>query len=310
MRSRRQGGRIDVRIGPVVGRVVGVSGDGWCWRTLWEPPSDIRRNSCVGHFIEWAETRFDRRFENYDQLWQWSVRDALVFWGALAEYFQIAFHDAPSEVLAGSGIADARWFPGGTLNYAEELLSRMDEGAQIVTLSDTRGRIELSRNELRGQVEALAHALRERGIGRGDRVAGYLPDILEAIVAFLAAASIGAIWSLIPPEFGSWAAVARLQQFRPDVLFTVDGYRYGEKTFDRRRVVAEISDGLKTLKLVVSVPYLSQEIPEGTTPWSVMIGAPHDPDYAYVPFEHPLYVLYSSGTTGRPRPSCTVTAEW
>lgn len=278
--------------------------------TLWTPPEDIERRSCIGEFLGWARERFQRRFADYDELWQWSVGEPTAFWGALIDFFEIGFHDAATSVLSGDGVADVDWFPGATLNYAEQLLTRMDDGATIVALWDTRDRVVLSRDDVRHRVASVAAALRERGVGPGDRVAGYLPNIPEAIIAFLATASVGAVWSLIPPEFGARAAVSRLSQFRPDVLFCVDGYCYGEREFDRRGEVDEIRGALASLRLTVSEPYLFEESAAGALSWDDMITVEASERFEHVPFEHPLYVLYSSGTTGPLRPSCTGMGAW
>ena len=269
--------------------------------TLWQPPHDARTSTVMGQFWTRVEAKFQREFADYDALWQWSITETSDFWGAVAEYFEVTFHDAPTNILSGDEMPDTKWFEGGTLNYAQQLLSRLSADSQIIAMSDTRERIEMSGVDLRTQVAAVAHGLRERGLGEGDRVAAYMPNIPETIIAFLAAASIGATWSLVPPEFGSRAAIARLEQFHPDVLFTVDGYRYGERVFDKRPEVSEIRSGLKELKLTVSVPYLYDEVLEGATSWTEIASVEADEDYAFVSFDHPLYVLYSSGTTGPPK---------
>jgi len=193
--------------------------------------------------------------------------------GAVAEYFDVTFHDAPTNVLSGDEIIDAKWFEAGTLNYAQQLLSRLDGVLKSSRCQTLRRSHRTVRRRPRSQVASVAFGFREHGLGEGGRVAAYMPNIPETIVAFLAAASIGATWSLVPPEFGSRAAIARLEQFHPDVLFTVDGYRYGDRIFDKRQEVTEIRAGLKELKLTVSVPYLYAEVLEGAVAWSEIASA-------------------------------------
>jgi acetoacetyl-CoA synthetase len=199
----------------------------------------------------------------------------------------------------------ARWFPGVALNYAAHALRSEPDGPAIVARSQSRGRAEVSIVDLRDQVARCRAGLARLGVGRGDRVAAYLPNIPETVVAFLAAASLGAIWSSCAPEFGTRSVVDRLRQIEPSVLLVVDGYRYGAKSIDRADEVAAIRAALPSLRATVTVPYLADD-PEaarhkGSTLWDELLSEPAELAFEDVPFDHPLYVLYSSGTTGLPK---------
>ena len=230
-------------------------------------------------------------FEDYDALWKWSVTDLEGFWAGVWDWFGVL--GRYDRVLSSRDLPGARWFEGATLNYAEHVL-RGDGG--IIGRSQTRGRVELTADELRRQVAACRAGLQRLGVGVGDRVVGYLPNIPETIVAFLATASLGAIWSSAAPEFGPQAVIDRFGQIEPKVLFVVDGYVYDDKLIDRSAEAAAIAAALPTVEHVVTVPYLS---PEGN--WAELLAEPGPLEFARVPADHPLHVLYSSGTTGLPK---------
>ncbi len=289
---------------------------------LWQPSAQEIADTNLARYEAWlAETR-GLRFADYAALWEWSVNDLGAFWGSLAEFFEVRFHDRPETVLADARMPDTKWFPGATLNYAEHAL-RSNNGSgtnQPAVIFQTEpgddGRTPwrqrtLSRAELTREVAALASALRRMGVKRGDRVVGYLPNIPHTLVAFLAAASLGAIWSGCPAELSARGVLERFAQIEPTVLVAVDGYRYGGKSHDRAAVLGEIIAGLPTLRRVVLVPWLREEatasevLPKCNVPvtsWSE-IQTSESPTLQFepVPFDHPLWILYSSGTTGAPK---------
>jgi acetoacetyl-CoA synthetase len=248
-------------------------------------------------------------FEHYDDLWRWSVTDLEGFWASIWRFFDLA-SPVPTEVLSDRVMPGGRWFPGATLNYAEQALRGKDLGKErslppdrpaVISVSQTRRPVELSWASLADAVARARAGLLRLGIRQGDRVVGYLPNIAETIVAFLATAGIGAVWSSCPPEFGRLSVLERFSQLEPKVLFAVDGYRYGEKTVDRAEEVAAIRDGLASLEATVTLPYLGEEPLPGTMGWEALLSSGTAPEAIPVPFDHPLYVLFSSGTTRRPK---------
>jgi acetoacetyl-CoA synthetase len=282
---------------------------------LWEPPADVLERSQVGRYLGWLRRR-GMAFAGYQDLWQWSVEDLPGFWGSLWEHFEIQAATPPEQVLGdehrtgfmpGSTPAH-RWFPGATLNYADHILRATPSGPAIVAHSQSRAPVSLSIEELRDQVARCRAGLERLGVRRGDRVAAYLPNIPEAVVALLATASLGAVWSSCAPEFGTRSVLDRLRQIEPVVLLAVDGYQYGAKRVDRTAEVAAVRAGLPTLRAVVTVPYLDPEARlEDSTSWAELLAsgsgsAAGELESLAVPFDHPLYILYSSGTTGLPKP--------
>jgi acetoacetyl-CoA synthetase len=270
-------------------------------------------------FMSWAAERHDRKFAGYTELWEWSVAEIEQFWGDIWEFCGVRASRPYEQVLAdreseGSPIGrrqmpGARWFEGAQLNYAENMLLRdrdPDEPA-VLHASELRPLAQLSWGELSEQVAALAAGLRALGVGRGDRVAAYMPNIPETLVAFLASASVGAIWSCAAPEFGARSVIDRFAQIEPKVLFTIDGYRHGGKDFDRSGALRTILAELPSVQHTVMLAYLSRDtdatgLPGGLT-WAQLLasGAGAAPHFEQVPFDHPLWVLYSSGTTGLPK---------
>jgi acetoacetyl-CoA synthetase len=248
--------------------------------------------------------------DGYEDLWRWSVDDLEGFWGSIWDHFELQAATPPDRVVVGeSRMPGARWFPGATLNYSPHALSGPPDATAVVARSQTRPPIELSLAELADQVARCQAGLEQLGVGPGDRVAAYLPNIPEALVAFLATASLGAIWSSCAPEFGTRSVLDRFRQIEPVVLLAVDGYRYGAKTVARDQEVAAIRAGLPSLRAVVTVPYLdpSARGEGGAITWDELlaVGASSPAgslDAVPVPFDQPLYILYSSGTTGLPKP--------
>jgi acetoacetyl-CoA synthetase len=274
-------------------------------RVLWSPPPGGGDHTRLGHYQRWLAAGGrgpDLGRDDYGALWRWSVTDLDGFWRSLWDYFRLESTAPPRVALADVTMPGARWFPGVELNYAAHALRSEPDGPALVGLSQARPRIELSMAELRDQVARCRAGLARLGVARGDRVAAYLPNVPETVVALLATASLGAVWSSCAPEFGTRSVVDRLRQIAPAVLLAVDGYRYGTKAVARAAEVAEIRRLLPTLRATVTVPYLDADARlDDSTTWDELLAEPADPACDPVPFDHPLYVLYSSGTTGLPK---------
>ena len=272
---------------------------------LWTPRAGAVGSSQVGRFIGWVGENRGVQLSGYDDLWQWSVSDLESFWGAAWEFFGIRAHTPYEQVLSGHEMPGAKWFTGSRLNYAERALGPEEDRDEVAVLahSQTRAPIVLTFGELRDQVARARAGLERLGVKRGDRVVAYMPNIPETLVAFLATASLGAIWAACAPEFGPRSVTARFGIVEPKVLLTVAGYRYGERTIDRRADVATIRAAVPTLEHVVHVPYRGgrdDQIPDAIE-WDDLVGEPAPLQFESLPFDHPLYILFSSGTTGLPK---------
>jgi acetoacetyl-CoA synthetase len=281
---------------------------------LWAPtPETVERSQLTG-YIRWLAENRDLHFEDYHALWRWSTDEIEEFWGTLWEYFDVISDGPYEQVLAERVMPGARWFEGANLNYAEHIFrGKDDHEVAVVYASELRELSELRWGELREQVAAVREGLQALGVTRGDRVVAYLPNGPEALIAFLAAASLGAIWSSCSPDFGPASVVDRFAQIEPKVMFAVDGYRYGGKDFDRMEVVADVAAQIPSLERVIVVPYLSaapelsilEQHPKVAPPmtWGQLadLGSGAELQFERVPFDHPLWVLYSSGTTGLPK---------
>jgi acetoacetyl-CoA synthetase len=273
---------------------------------LWTPADDVWSTTAAGQFAS------SQGYADYAALHAWSVTETEAFWRRVTEFTAVRWHEAPAAMCTGSEMPDITWFPGGTLNYAEHALATASTApgdVAVVARSQTRDPAELTWAELAAQVGAAAEGLRRLGVSAGDRVVAYAPNIVETLVAFLAAASLGAVWASCAPEFGVRAVIDRFAQIEPVVLVAIDGYRYGNRTIDRREEMAAIATALPTLRHVVSIGYLDP----GSRPpvlagdvaavtWSEVL-ADGRPAPQPVPLAagHPLYVLFSSGTTGVPK---------
>ena len=275
---------------------------------LWTPPADVRETTRIGDYLRWLERERGRTFEDYRTLWQWSVDDLPGFWSSIWDYFQVAGQPAPAPALSDAGMPGARWFARARLNYAEHVLRApglAESDPVVLSWSQSRPATTLTLADLREQVRRVAAGLRRLGVATGDRVAAYLPNIPETYVLMLAAASIGAVFSSCAPEFGTRSVTDRWRQIGPSVLVAIDGYRYGSKAVDRREEVAAIRAALPSVRHTVLLPYLDPEAapPAGARTWRELAAPDGEAlTFAAVPFDHPLYVLYSSGTTGLPKP--------
>ncbi|MDQ1660329.1 MAG: acetoacetyl-CoA synthetase [Blastococcus sp.] len=273
---------------------------------LWQPTAESIRGTRIAEFAGWVAERRGLSFGDpvdYDVLWRWSVEHLEQFWADVATWSDVLPGVADDEVLTSREMPGAVWFPGATINFAEQALRYgTDERPALVVVAEDTGPHEVSWASLRGQVGAFAATLRGLGVRPGDRVAGYLPNVPEAVVAFLGAASIGAVWSSCAPDFGTRAVLDRFAQIEPSVLIAVDGYRWGGKDYDRRDVVAELRASLPTVRTTVAVPRLfPHEVPDGALAWADAVAPEQEPVFEALPFDHPLWIVYSSGTTGLPK---------
>ncbi|MFF3227141.1 acetoacetate--CoA ligase [Nocardia suismassiliense] len=284
------------------------TGDKSAHEVLWNPPPEARARTRIGDFMQWVARDRETDFADYAELWRWSVDDLAGFWSAIWNYFDVPAYSQPTEILADADrMPDTRWFPGATLNYAQAVL-RMpglaDGDTAVIAHSQTRRAVHYTAAELREQVARARQGLFRLGVRRGDRVAAYLPNIPETLVLLLAAASLGATFASCPPEFGVRSVLDRLGQIDPKVLVVVDGYRYGRKSIDRSAEIREIRTALTGLGQLVVLPYLDPSAAPGpgAISWDQLVAHSGELTFEPVPFEHPLYVLYSSGTTGLPKP--------
>jgi acetoacetyl-CoA synthetase len=269
---------------------------------LWTPPADVREATEIGRYLNWLRDERGRDLADYDELWRWSTEDLEGFWGSIWDFFGVRAHAPYERVLGTREMPGAEWFPGARLNYAEHLLGSDEDGDRVavVARSQTREPIELTFGELRDRVARVRAGLRRLGVGPGDVVVAYLPNIPETLVAFIATASLGATWATCAPEFGARSVLGRFGQIEPKVLLAVGGYTYRDRLVDRRDQVAQIRAGLPTLEHVVHVPYGDNELPDAVS-WDDLLAEPEPLAFEPVAFDHPVYVLFSSGTTGLPK---------
>src|SRR5688500_17074316 len=245
---------------------------------LWEPPRELVEGSLMTWYMRWL----DRGFETYDELHRWSVEDLEGFWGSIWEFFEV--DGSYEQVLADRSMPGARWFTGAEVNYAEHAFrGKPADRVAIVHAGELREQAEVTWSELREQVAGIAAGLRALGVQRGDRVAAYLPNIPEATAAFLATASLGAVWSSCSPDFGARSVVDRFAQIEPKVLLTVDGYRYGGRGFDRCEVIESVLEELPSVEHVVSLPYLGCGRIEGALTCEELVAEREPLRYAHVP---------------------------
>jgi acetoacetyl-CoA synthetase len=276
---------------------------------LWEPSPRVIENARITDYRRWLSSRHHVTTDGYHDLWQWSVSQPAAFWDSLWDYFGVLGERGDGPVLAGGPMPEVTWFPGATLNYARNALrtTQTDPGRTAVIARDEQGhQVTLTYSELAAEVARVRAGLQALGVRRGDRVAAFLPNVPAALIGLLATASLGAIWSSCSPDFGPHSVIDRFAQITPKVLLATDRYRYAGKEFDRRQAVAEIAAALPDLSAVVMVGGAGEgTVKPGVTtlPWdSLPTAAGPALDFEEVAFGHPLWVLYSSGTTGLPKP--------
>ncbi|QSE91858.1 acetoacetate--CoA ligase [Rhodococcus pseudokoreensis] len=272
---------------------------------IWTPDPERVARARITEFADFAAARTGAVYPDYHDLWNFSVEEPSAFWSAVWDFFDIAADGDAGEVLTDAAMPGARWFPGTRLNYTEHALRHGDSPeAAIISIAEDGVTTEISWTQLRRQVAAVAAWLREQGVGVGDRVVGYLPNTFHAVVAFLATAGIGAVWSACGQDYGASGAASRFAQLDPVILVAADGYRWNGRVHDRRGDVADLVRQLPTLRSTVHVPVLGLLLDVDDAqhvPWDEVTAADAEPDFVRVEFDAPLWVLFSSGTTGLPK---------
>ena len=271
---------------------------------LWSPSENRSTNTMLAKYKSWLSSEHSLCFDNYQELWEWSVNDIEFFWETIWNFFDVKASKLYSKVLAKKEMPGTVWFPGSELNYVDQLLRQKEitpYKIAVVSQSETFGRVELTWTELYQQVASVADQFRKVGLERGDRVVAILPNSTTALIAFLATASLGGIWSLCAPDMGHVAVLDRFKQIKPKILIAQDGYVYGGKKIDRKEITYTIMENLPTLEQTIILP-VSNDLPKGVLNWKNLINSVVDLETEQVPFDHPLWIVYSSGTTGNPKP--------
>ncbi len=277
---------------------------------LWTPSKARRERSQVLRYMQWLKEHRGLSLENYDALWRWSITDLDSFWRSIWDYFGVQSSAPFTKVLGRRSMPGAEWFPGARLNYAGYILAReRPDATAIMSIREGGALQRMSWATLGDQVRILATQLRRMGVQPGDRVAAVLPNAPQAAIATLASASIGAIWSCCGPDFGTKGVLERFRQLAPKVFIYVDAYQYGGKHYDRSSELRDVRQGLDSVQHAIRVPYdveSKQSMPAGVRGWDELMNQPRiaPADFAceQVAFDHPLWILFSSGTTGLPKP--------
>ncbi|RMF20353.1 MAG: acetoacetate--CoA ligase, partial [Deltaproteobacteria bacterium] len=276
-------------------------------KLLWSPSPERIARANLTRFIETVRRERGLEIGGYDDLYRWSITEIADFWESVLRFVDLRLSAPYHTVLSNPVMPGARWFEGARLNFAENLLRRRDDHTALVFVregGETAGR--LSYAELYGQVARMAAFLRERGVREGDRVAGFMPNRIETVVAMLATTSIGAVWSSCSPDFGFKGVMDRFGQIEPKVLVTADGYFYGGKTFDSLERAAHVVREIASIEAVVVVPFVSEApdlsgVPKAVAWEDALAGPAGEIEFTETPFDHPVYIMYSSGTTGVPK---------
>ena len=275
---------------------------------LWQPSEERKQNSNMARFIEYINTKHGLNLASYEELYSWSIHNSATFWADMWEFGEIRASQEYDQVVTDfDEMLKASWFVGARLNFAENLLRFRDDHTAIIFKGENCEAVQLSYAELYDQVARLAKSLRQRGVVTGDRVAGFMPNLAETVVAMLAATSIGAIWSSCSPDFGINGVMDRFGQIQPKVLFTADGYRYNGRCYNSLAKIAEMVTQISSIEQVIVVPYLEKEPDIKDLPRAVLYQAfltdeeCLEIEFTQLPFNHPVYIMYSSGTTGIPK---------
>lgn len=276
-------------------------------RELWAPSPLFKEKSNLTHYCRWLEHNRQLSFSDYNELWQWSVAHPEDFWKSIADYFKVKFHSPPKRIISGEAMPKTKWFEGATLNYSEHIFrNKTDRHPAVYFASERQQTISISWAELEKKTAAVQQFLKKYGVKAGDSVAAYLPNIPEATISFLAANALGAVWSSCSPDFGAGSVLDRLKQIRPKILIAVDGYTYNGKPYSRLETLEEIYRQLPSVEKIIAIPYLNpaesfDRLKEAVL-WEEIIQAEAgELHFTPVPFSHPIWVLYSSGTTGAPK---------
>jgi len=274
-------------------------------KLLWSPSESFKKDSNLSHYLQWLKNQRGLSFGDYQSLWQWSVDFPANFWESLWEYFPIHSHTPYTQPLSSDSMPFSKWFLGATINYAEHIFKKENTDCPaIIFKSEISDIQEISWAELKEKVGAFQNFLANSGVKKGDRVAAFLPNIPEATIAFLAVNALGAIWSSTSPDFGTSSVVDRVAQISPKVLIAVDGYSYGGKYFSKTEVLEELSQSLPSLETIVVISTnISESSPSFSfVPWEKALSRKDKTiTFEPVPFDHPIWILYSSGTTGVPK---------
>ena len=273
---------------------------------LWAPSQTFKDESNLNEFMSWLSLEKDLMFPDYEELWRWSTEEIALFWSYISEFFEVQFYTKPTSILEGEEMPNFKWFEAATLNYAEHIFrNRKGDTDTALIFQNEHIRKEISWKEIEEKVKYLRAFLVSQGVKKGDRVVGYLPNIPEATISFLACCSLGAVWSCCSLDFGEKTVIDRFSQIAPKILIAADGYQYGGKKFSRKDSIEKIRNNIQTIETTILVNYLDENVElNNCVYWNDINEKPiQDSDLAFepVPFDHPIWVLYSSGTTGKPK---------